>query len=62
MTYEVRVGTSICESRLRTNNNATTCQSSATKGTAIRQRLAGRWVNTIVLISPMRRANGTATR
>src|SRR5215468_8956996 len=50
ITYELRVGTSICESALRT------------KGIAIRHRLDGMWVRTIVLTRPIRFAMRTATR
>ena len=32
------------------------------KGIAIRQRLEGKWVKTMVLMRPKRRASGTAAR
>ena len=62
MTYELRVGTSICESRLRTHRSAITCTGRRQNGIATRHRFAGRCVNTIVLTSPMRLAMRTATR
>src|SRR3954451_5778861 len=54
MTYEVRVGTSICESALRTNSRVTAAQRAGANGTSTKQTLAGKWVNTIVFTSPMR--------
>src|SRR4051812_15604105 len=54
MTYEVRVGTSICESALRTSSNITAVERVGANGTSTKQTLAGRWVNTIVFTSPMR--------
>src|SRR3954463_11090858 len=54
MTYEVRVGTSICESAARTSSKATAAQRVGANGTSTKQTLAGRWVNTIVFTSPMR--------
>src|SRR6267154_1272539 len=60
MTYDVRVGTSICDSRLRRSRRTTASRSVGTKGTARRQRLDGRWVNTMVFTRPNRRAIGAA--
>src|SRR6266404_2272709 len=62
MTYEARVGTSICDSALRASNRATAVARSGAKGMRIRNRFEGRCVNTIVLMSPMRLAIGTATK
>ena len=62
MTYELRVGTSICESRLRTHRSAITAARWSANGTATRHKLAGRCVNTIVFTRPMRFAMRTATR
>src|SRR5450759_728824 len=62
ITYELRVGTSICDSALRTNSSAMTQLRSGMKGIATRHRLEGRWVNTMVLTRPMRLAMRTATR
>src|SRR3954469_19740820 len=54
ITYELRVGTSICERALRTNNSASAHSRLGTNGTSTRQRLAGMCVNTIVLTRPNR--------
>src|SRR5258705_6759652 len=62
ITYELRVGTSICESALLTNRSAITVARSGMNGIATRHRFAGRCVNTIVLTRPMRLAMRTATR
>src|SRR4029453_2254556 len=62
ITYELRVGTSICDSALRTNSSAITQPSSGTNGIAIRHRLEGMWVKTIVLTRPVGRAIRTAAR
>ena len=62
ITEELRVGTSICERRLRTRSRATTARRLETNGIAIRQRLDGRCVKTTVLTSPFRRAIGAAAR
>src|SRR5215471_8731620 len=53
-TYDVRVGTSICESALRTRSSATATQRLGAKGISIRQRFDGRCVNTMVLMRPKR--------
>src|SRR5262249_15008555 len=60
ITKDVRVGTSICDNRLRTASRPMTTGRLFTNGIATRQKLAGRWVNTMVLTSPKRRAIGTA--
>ena len=62
ITYELRVGTSICESALRTSRSAMTQDKLGRKGIRIRSTLAGRCVNTMVLTSPMRLEMRTATR
>src|SRR5512134_2524225 len=62
ITYDDRVGTSICDNRLRTSSNPTARPRSSTNGTIIRQTLAGRWVNTMVLIGPIRLAMRAAIR
>src|SRR5437868_13038567 len=62
ITYDVRVGTSICDSALRTSSSVITRVRLGRKGMAIRQRLAGRWVNTMVLTRPKRRATRTAAK
>ncbi len=60
MTYEVRVGTSICDRKARTNSSTTATPSPGANGRAARHPLAGRWVNTMVLTRPMRRASSAA--
>src|SRR5262249_51257837 len=60
MTYELRVGTSICDSRLRSTSRPMTTGRLDTKGMAIRHRFEGRCVNTMVRTRPMRLASGTA--
>src|SRR5215471_14376308 len=62
MTYEVRVGTSICDNALRTSSSPITTARLETKGITRRQMFAGRCVNTIVLTRPKRRATRTATK
>src|SRR5579864_1546184 len=62
MTYEVRVGTSICDSAFRASSKAIAVARFGANGTKIRKMLDGRWVNTIVLIRPIRSDTGTATR
>ena len=54
ITYEVRAGTSICASALRINRHAIARSRFGMNGARIRKTLAGRCVNTIVLIRPMR--------
>ena len=53
MTYEVRVGTSIWESALRTSNSVIASGRLGANGTSARQRFAGRCVNTMVLMRPI---------
>ena len=62
ITYELRVGTSICDNALRTSSSTMTHVRSGTNGTRISSTLDGRWVNTIVLTNPIRLAMRTATR
>src|SRR5262245_41713897 len=62
ITYEHRVRTSICDNALRASNRPMATPRVGANGTSIRKRFDGRWVKTIVLISPIRRASGTATR
>src|SRR5271169_1302360 len=62
ITYEVLVGTSICDRALRASSSAIAVARLGAKGIRINKMFDGRWVNTIVLMSPMRPAIGTATR
>ena len=62
MTYEVLVGRSICESALRASSSAIAAAKLGANGIRTSRLFDGRWVNTIVLMSPMRAAIGTATR
>src|SRR5450755_1539916 len=62
MTYELRVGTSICESALRTRSSKMTQGKLGISGMISRSALAGRCVNTMVLISPNLLAMRTAIR
>ena len=62
ITYELRVGTSICDSALRRRSNATTHPRSDANGTMSSSTLDGRCVNTIVLTRPIRCAMRAATR
>jgi len=62
MTYELRVGTSICERALLASRSATAQPRSGMNGTSIKSTLEGRWVNTIVLTRPIRLAILAATR
>src|SRR5262249_52807230 len=61
-TYDVRVGTSICESAARMSRNASTADRFGTKAARIRQILDGMCVNTIVFTSPIHFAIRAATR
>src|SRR5215470_1473433 len=61
ITYEVRVGTSICDNADRTSSNPSASVRSGAKAAAIRQTLDGIWVNTIVLMRPIRPAICAAT-
>src|SRR6516225_6904279 len=54
ITYEVLVGTSICDSPLRASNSAIVVARLGAKGIRINKTLDGRCVKTIVLMSPMR--------
>src|SRR6267142_7053689 len=61
-TYDCRVGTSISTKDSRSRNNASAQPVDGAKGTAIRNRLEGRWVKTMVRTRPMRRARNAAPR
>ena len=61
MTKAPRAGTSICESRLRASRQASVSCWLEANAAAIRKRLDGICVKTIVLIKPMRRASSGAT-
>src|SRR6266508_1833162 len=54
-TYDCRVGTSISTNDSRTRNSTIAIFTLGAKGTAIRTRLEGKCVNTIVFTKPMRR-------
>src|SRR6185503_11059094 len=60
-TYEERVGTSIWESAARTSSRPSAHSTEGAKAAAIRHRLEGMCVNTIVLIRPMRAPIQAAT-
>src|SRR5262245_63132009 len=60
ITKALRAGTSICERALRTSSSASTGASDGAKAAAIRHRLDGIWVKTIVLTRPIRLASGAA--
>src|SRR5213080_2096992 len=62
ITYELRVGTSIWDSALRASSSPIATGRSGANGTNASSTFDGRWVNTIVLIRPMRSAIGTAIR
>ena len=62
MTYELRVGTSICDNALRISSSAITQVKSGISGINTRITLEGRCVKTMVLISPKRLAMRTASR
>src|SRR5918998_3005680 len=62
ITYELRTGTSICDSALRSSRNVTASSTVGMKGVSTRKRFAGKWVKTAVLRSPMRLAIRTAAR
>src|SRR5262245_20953906 len=61
MTYDVRVGTSICESAALTSSNASATIKSGENAAAIRKTLDGMWVKTIVLMRPKRFESQAAT-
>src|SRR6185503_14162950 len=60
-TYEERVGTSIWESAARTSSRPSAHSTDGAKAAAIRHRLEGMCVNTIVLMRPMRAPIQAAT-
>ena len=60
MVYDCRVGTSICEIENRTRSTATARVAVGISGTSSRSTFEGRWVKTIVLIKPNRRASAAA--
>src|SRR5918995_622300 len=60
ITYELRTGTSICDSALRRSRKATASSTVGMKGVSARKRFAGRWVKTAVSRRPMRLAMRTA--
>src|SRR5215471_13065681 len=62
ITYELRGGTSICDSAYRASSSAIASGRVGIKGTRMSSRLEGKWVNTIVLTRPMRFARRAATR
>src|SRR5690348_13952722 len=62
ITYELRVGTSICERRLLASSKATAQLNEGMKGIRIKSRFAGRCVNTMVFTKPKRSAIRTAAR
>src|SRR6516165_12243190 len=61
ITYEVRVGTSICDNAERTSNSASTIVRFGENAATMRQMLEGIWVNTIVLTRPKRLPSRAAT-
>src|SRR5690349_4561884 len=62
ITYELRVGTSICERGLLASSKATAQLNEGMKGIRIKSRFAGRCVNTMVFTKPKRSAIRTAAR
>src|SRR5262249_25885298 len=62
ITYDVRVGTSICDSAARMSRNISTTGRLGTNAATIRQRFDGICVNTIVFTRPIRFAIRAATR
>src|SRR5437868_10671492 len=62
ITYELRVGTSICDSALRASNSATAHERLDANGTSSSRTLDGKCVNTIVLTRPNRFAMRVAAR
>src|SRR5689334_15274062 len=60
--YDWRVGTSISTRASRHNRRPAATGNDGAKGTAMRNRLEGRCVNTIVFTRPMRRASHAAPR
>src|SRR5215470_2757468 len=62
ITYDARVGTSICDSALRASSRPIAVVKSGANGMRINRMFDGKCVKTIVLMRPMRAAMGTATR
>src|SRR3990172_7174780 len=62
MVYDWRVGTSICEIEKRRSNKAIARPRLGMNGTRISRTLDGRWVNTMVLTSPIFPATQAALR
>ena len=62
ITYDCRVGASISTSDSRASSRAAAIGKLGARGTAIRNKLDGRWVNTIVFSRPIRFANHAAPR
>ena len=60
ITYDVRAGTSICESADRPSRHATASGAFGMNAVRMRRPFAGRWVNTIVRTRPIRPARRTA--
>src|SRR5215831_4345048 len=60
--YDFLVGTSICETLMRSRKNNTASHQVGASGTSISNTLEGKWVKTIVLSSPMRLASGAAPK
>jgi len=58
--YDWRVGTSIWERLDRATQTTTDESNVGANANAMRSTLDGRWVKTMVLIRPNRRASGTA--
>src|SRR5260370_12552734 len=61
ITYEVRVGTSICESAERTSNKPSTTKRFVENAARIRQRLEGMCVTTMLFTQPKHFASRAAT-
>src|SRR5918999_2804199 len=61
ITYEERVGTSICDRAARASKHASAISSVGAAAATMRNTLEGMCVKTIVLTSPMRRAIQAAT-
>src|SRR6266511_3863123 len=62
ITYAWRVGTSICDSKVRASSSPTAAGRLGASGTTASSRLDGRWVNTIVASSPTLAASRGAAR
>src|ERR1700741_5393610 len=62
ITYDVRVGTSICDKALRASSKPIAVERFGAKGTSIKKTFDGRCVNTMVLMRPKRCEIGTARR